>query len=898
MTNPIPTIWAKTDIQHPDPERWLPLTAHLNDTKAVAELIWDHWLPTHVKTLLAHDIGDPKQAKNTYLFLAATHDIGKASPAFATYIAHNPTYEHLIQRMRDNGLVIPNSVIGNPHRADYRHELVGYAALCQWLQDHQCDPTTANTYAAVTGGHHGSGLSDQAEQRIWNQGLYNKYCGGNCFINARNTIIDTQAADTHFTTPTRPLTRRAQTLLTALIIMADWIASDQTLFPLTGNHPTNPHQRAQNAWNTLQLPAPWTPTPENPDTLFQQRFHLTPRPFQQTVIHTAQTMTKPGIITIEAPMGDGKTEAALTAAEILCQRFNMGGTYIALPTQATANAMLNRLTNWITTLPTNNQPNTASLFLAHGKNQFNPTYTHLPAWTNTNVDNGHQQPVANIWLRGRKRGNLSNFVVSTIDQILATSLKTKHLVLRHLALAGKVVILDEVHACDAYMGEYLERSLEWLGMYEVPVILMSATLTSEKRHALIDAYERGRGDATPEMDEPVATPVVSTAGERLMPRSSARSADLTIRLFDDGDLETTVREAYTAGAKTVIIRDTVRRAMETRERLTSIGLPVILDHSRYTAEDRSMHDRQAMRALSPDSDEPAIVVGTQVLEQSLDIDADLMISDIAPMDLLLQRSGRLHRHAHRRPKGYETPLLLLDGVSIQGDSLEFGRGITNVYPKWPLMRTLSTLGLNSTHRESIVHLPQDLARMTENAYRTNTTPEWGSETIALEDWNRSISEKQSNANTLSMLPSPTDNRPANPRMEGWFTTGRDSDIEETGGVRESSDNIEIVLLEKRDGQLYPFGDDTPIPHSATDIDRGEMIRVLSRTINITPYMTGGIPLIDFLNEIDSTAPEQWRAITETGPLKGHSAMVLENGRHTMNKTTVTYDSEKGWNTAS
>lgn len=908
MKPDINLIWAKTDMQDPSPERWLPLTRHLEDTKETARLIWDRWLSDHVKHILATDIGTPDTAKNTYLFLAATHDIGKASPAFAVYVANNPTYGYLLQRMQDAGFDIHPNVIAMPEkRRHYRHELVGYAALRLWLENHGCDKTVANSYAAVIGGHHGSGISTDGEDLVYEDGdIASRFSGKTSFIAARDRIIDVQFNDTGMRLPRKPLSRRCQVLLMGLVIMADWIASDQTGFPLVGMTPADSRERAGKAWRRLALPAPWAPE-ETPDCeeLFKKRFKFKPRPFQTSAMHTAKNMRSPGIMVLEAPMGEGKTEAALAAAEILCAKFGLGGVYFALPTRATADAMFSRFSDWMSHLPANGKPAAASVFLAHGKNKFNERFSELPAWAPSNVDNGTLQATSNMWLRGRKRGNLANFVVGTIDQTLAVALKTKHLVLRHLAMAGKVVILDEVHACDTYMSEYLNRALEWLGLYEIPVVLMSATLTPEKRSALIEAYEHGRTGRKIERhaSPKVATPLISSASGTHHPEGSCRQSTMKVRILPDRDFTKTVKEAYAAGAKIAVIRDTVRRAMETYDTLRAEGLHPVLDHSRFTSGDRAAHDAQVLSTLAPGAREPAVVVATQVMEQSLDVDADLMISDIAPMDLLFQRSGRLHRHTSPRPSGYEQPLLLLSGVELKDHAPVFAMGISSVYMPWTLIRTLDVLGLRGETDEAVLRMPENIPEMVNEAYDESLPSFWGADGRALGLWRTRGMAEQAKARSVNMIVDPRYWIPEQPLMEDWFTVGGHSDTDDDAfGVRDGGESIDLVLLESRGGRLCPVGGSVPLPSDWTDLGREDLIGVEASTISVSSFMTGGESLSSFCDKVDAAAPELWRRIVESGPLTGESALVLDRRSSdgffaVLKGVQVCYSSVRGWSVA-
>lgn len=892
------SIWAKTDMARPDAERWLSLSCHLADTRETASLLWDAWTPDVVRTALAADLGGADAARTAFRFLAAVHDVGKATPAFAVMKRGDPVYGSLVDRMEDLGLTIhPRLRVDDETRRSFRHELVGYAALRDWLTAHGTDELTASTWAAVVGGHHGNGMSKAGERRI--RRMPARYCGDKTWHDARTALLDRASKDTGFVVPTHPLTRRAQILLTGLVIMADWIASDQSMFPLTGNMPADPAERAREAWKTLALPAPWRPKPvTDPTGLFHDRFGFEPRPFQQAAMDEAMRMSQPGVMILEAPMGEGKTEAALACAEILANRFGCGGAYTALPTRATADAMLPRILQWINHQPANGRPTAASVFLAHGHNTFNNDYTGLP-WSTSNTREDDDDPnrhatleaIAASWLRGRKHGLLAEFVVGTIDQCLALALKTRHLMLRHLAFAGKVIILDEIHACDAFMNEYLERALEWLGLLGCPVILMSATLTPDRRHALLTAYARGHNDPTPTMpDHRVATPLITTRDRMLAPRPSGRTATVTVRV-SDGDMTGTImlaRQAVRSGGRLMIVRDTVRRAVATMDALDAANIPVTLSHSRYTAADRATHDKAVLDALAGDG--PAVVVGTQTLEQSLDVDCDLMITDIAPTDLLLQRMGRLHRHDRPRPTVFATPTLIVDGVTGDG----FDPSISRVYHPWTLMRTLDALHLDRPGDTATVRLPDDLPRLVADAYRTDGVPVRAGETDALESWLDRIDRSKTRAHGMFMLPCP--GMSGSPRMEDWFTVGRDM----TGGdgdprgVRDGADSISLVLLERHNGMLVPYGDDTPLPLDPMEVSRGERIRVESRTITITPWMTAGLGLRRFTDFVDAMAPVEWRRLAARGPLAGLSALVLEEGRARVGDAYVGYDSSKGW----
>ena len=298
------------------------------------------------------------------------------------------------------------------------------------------------------------------------------------------------------------LSAQFQVVATGLVIISDWIASNETLLPFLGGRlPEVSENAGRGRWalDRLALLPPWQPgdLPDTVDDLFAVRFQFPegaePRPVQRAACEAVGAMSEPGLVIIEAPMGEGKTEAALAAAEIMSRRWGAGGLQVALPTQATSDAMFDRVIQWLDTMGEANQT-VGAITLSHGKARFNRLFqgllrpgrlAEIGCDEEFGTDPQHHLEhtvVAHSWLSGRKKSQLANFVVGTIDQVLFAALKSRHLMLRHLALAGKIVLLDEVHAYDVFMNSYLKRVLTWLGAYHVPVLALSATLPAERRH--------------------------------------------------------------------------------------------------------------------------------------------------------------------------------------------------------------------------------------------------------------------------------------------------------------------------------------------------------------------------------------------------------------------------------
>ncbi|MFC2303334.1 MAG: CRISPR-associated helicase Cas3', partial [Rothia aeria] len=356
------------------------------------------------------------------------------------------------------------------------------------------------------------------------------------------------------------------------------------------------------------------------------------------------------------------------------------------------------------------------------------------------------------WIGGRKRGILSTFVVCTIDQILMMALQSRHVMLRHLGLGSKVVIIDEVHAYDAYMGVYLKEALYWLGQMNAPVILMSATLPAHIRTSLMESYAEGLeiqdsadwdfdDDFAPEdVTEPsldLDYPVIHTltAEDGYTPRkwqvaAPEEQVTISIRQISDEftDLDKVLAPLDNGHGCAAVICNTVGRAQEAYEYLRAkFGNDVMLAHSRFTAKHRTEKEAALVSLLGKDSHrgdgrpERLIVVGTQVIEQSLDLDFDVMVTDFAPVDLVLQRLGRLHRHERddsERPKEYLSPICYVRGIETFGSETqvpEFPKGSCAVYE--PAILLSSYARLLPYFDGKTLRIPADMSGLVQEAYK-------------------------------------------------------------------------------------------------------------------------------------------------------------------------------------
>lgn len=553
------------------------------------------------------------------------------------------------------------------------------------------------------------------------------------------------------------------------------------------------------------------------------------RPVQAEAVRAAGSLSTPGMIIIEAPMGCGKTEASLLCAEVLANRFDEGGLAYLLPTQATSNAMYTRVESWLEGVHADDDPDSPQdIHLLHGKAALNEDWSSRLRWNGSWMGDGRHADdavIAHQWFGGRKRGLLAPFVVGTVDQLLFMALNAKHVHLRHLGLAGKVVVIDEIHAYDAYMNVYLDRALAFLGKYRVPVVLLSATLPPARREQLVQAYRgidrrnsRRRKPLPPAPRTSSGAPcyplVTCSAADRkedpvyLPCDSDTRNTEFAVEYLpdDDDSLVKLIRESLVDGGCICVLRNTVGRAQKAFRLLSSeLDANVKLVHSRFIASDRVRNDEALLEALGPDSSHrphSLVVVGTQVIEQSLDIDFDMIVTDIAPIDLLLQRMGRVHRHqrgAHEseRPASLRNARCVITGIEAwEGDLPRFERGTAFVYRPAVLMRTVLALREEKSGGTCRISLPGDIAPLVEAVYdedgeRLAIPDDWEADYAeAKGKWSAERLEKERRAASWLLK------NPGRVELVGWMDnkTGLDDEAKGVAKVRDSQESIEVTVV--------------------------------------------------------------------------------------------------------
>ncbi len=927
-------VWAKHDY---DMGGWLPLWRHMADSAAAAGRLWDEWAPLQVRRLIAGALpGGADDARRLAVWLAATHDIGKATPAFACQV------EELADTMRTHGLGMPLQ----KQMADRKlapHGLAGQILLQQWLMErHGWSKRATTQFTIVAGGHHGVPPSQTDIHELSRHPALLRTPGcEDAWRDVQYELLDTAAAASGAGKrladwEQAKLPQPVQVLLTALVIVADWIASNPELFPYFPGGPRSDSERIEAAWRGLNLPPPWQAVEpgEKPADLFAARFELPSgariRPVQEEAVRMARGMSAPGLMVIEGPMGEGKTEAALAAAEIFAARSGAGGCFIALPTMATGNAMFPRLLDWLGRLPDARTTTGAhSVFLAHSKAALNKDFAGLMRTGRrpvAGVDRdgsgdvrrhrvdeqaASAELVAHHWLSGRKKGMLSSFAVGTIDQLLFAGLKSRHLALRHLAVAGKVVVIDEAHAYDTYMNSYLDRVLAWLGAYSVPVVVLSATLPARRRRELAEAYAGsekqgtdfasvGTADGYPLLTAvaPAAAPMISS------PAASGRGTKVRMERFadDTGKLADRLADELREGGCALVVRNTVDRVHETadhmRERFGAEHVTVA--HARFLDLDRADNDARLLAEFGPPGTAaeaggqrpkgPHIVVATQVVEQSLDIDFDLLVTDLAPVDLLLQRMGRLHRHRRGEHQGDRPPRLrtarcLITGVDWEAAVPEPVRGSRLVYGAYPLLRSLAVLEpylAGTAETGHTVRLPDDISPLVQAAYGPGTAgpPRWQATMEQARDEHEQHQATQRAKAEAFLL-----NKAGRPgrALVGWVEAGvGDADDTRSGKaqVRDSRESLEVLVLQRRtDGAL------TTVPWLSegrgglelpTDAVPGPRLARIAAACGLRlPYQFTFPQVLDqAIDELEAECVQAWQA-KESHWLAGELLLILD-----------------------
>ena len=459
----------------------------------------------------------------------------------------------------------------------------------------------------------------------------------------------------------------------------------------------------------------WSPVSIRTKLGFEDLFpSYTPNSLQTAVIDGVR---EPGVYVIEGPMGCGKTEAALAAAYQLLGSGKASGIFFALPTQVTSNRIHLRVQPFVERIA----DSAPDLRLAHSASWL--VQVEVPPElraASRDAESEEHVRAGRSWFASPKRALLAPFGVGTIDQALLGIVAANHFFVRQYGLAGKVVILDEVHSYDLYTSTLIDALVRQLRDLQCTVIVLSATLTAARRRQLLAAGDADRlSDAYPLLSGS-GTPPVEIACEPTPPRSVA------VRFVEPAVLLEACLERARQGQCVLWIHNTVDEAQHTYRRLMAAnyddGPSIALLHSRFPFFRREELEEQWMNALGKDTarrPKGCVLISTQVAEQSVDIDADLLITDLAPTDMLLQRLGRLWRHERpdrpcAQPEVWIQSPPLPDAAVRLATEKELRQALgksAKVYAPYILVRSLQ-----QWRGRMAVTLPTDIRAMLEATY--------------------------------------------------------------------------------------------------------------------------------------------------------------------------------------
>lgn len=626
------TLWAKTwrSPSPPPPESptWHPLVYHSLDVAACCEAI------LHVRRGALERVArllhvDPDALAPVVVALAALHDIGKCAAGFQG--KRPDLWPPILGPM-------PAETVPTRHDAAgvwLFREVEGLEDIVIKLLPGLSGSTRATIVQAVCA-HHG----EPCNVRHGDPGNVIADPAKEIGAAAQAVAVDLarELVAVVGAEPVRVPDRHGRLLswwMSGLMVFADWLGSSHEWFPFEAGIPLTDYwrfarRRAERAVAEAGvIPAAVTPTLSLGDLIPGG----TPSPVQAWA--EGLKIHGPALVVIEDATGSGKTEAALLLAHRLMQANRYSALHIALPTMATVNAMHTRLAGLYRTIY-RGSPSEPSLTLAHGR-------------ASRRDDEGDAW--CNWWLRSNKKAFLAQAGAATIDQCLLSILPVRHQSLRMWGLLDSVLIVDEAHAYDAYMSRELETLIEFQAALGGSAVILSATLPQETRRQLVAAWRRGRGTlaawAPAHAEYPLAT-VIDDGGVTETPLDLRTGLARTVplrRVETLDEVHAAAVAAARAGGAVCVIRNTVREAQETWRRLEADCPEVLLFHSRFTAGDRARIEAEVLRRWGKSGrSRPGILVATQVVEQSLDLDFDFMATDLAPIDLLIQRVGRWRRH--------------------------------------------------------------------------------------------------------------------------------------------------------------------------------------------------------------------------------------------------------------
>ncbi len=663
-------FWAKLN-QDKDGNilEWHPLMTHSADVAAVTEaLLTKTILNQRVAALIGWEKLSEAHIARLSVF-AAIHDAGKVNHGFQNKM-------HKSKQPRA-GHVSPIIELLDAD-VKYQEKLLiplGIGNVLQWFPDQ----LTAIHFLMATWGHHGRPvpIQHQFKATLWNENeVRNPESGLKDLGEAVRQWFPQAFEENVEPFPVEPV---FQHTFNGLLTLADWLGSDQKFFEFADYDDGYIHTARKNAAYAVEKLAldPQKPRKQlcTDPIQFDRIADFTPFEIQQQCLDLP--IHQNGSLSIlESDTGSGKTEAAIARFVRLYQEGLVDGMYFAVPTRSAATQLYDRVVE----ATKNAFPEEASR---------PPVVQAVSGYIKADAEEAQALPDFNVlWpevkrdlLRERgwaaehpKRYLAGAIVVGTIDQVFLSTLQVNHAHMRAAALLRHFLVVDEVHSSDAYMTKLLDRVLDYHLSAGGHALLMSATLGTASRHQLTTKNRKSvpGPDEAKNISYPLITHVDASRKEPIEYHASSSGKQKRVKIETRGiaasgnEIASFALKQAKAGARVLIIRNLVKDCIKTQKALESLagansdylfnvnGVSAP-HHSRFAPDDRKRLDHEIEKAFGKKTDRHSIIaVATQTVEQSLNIDSDILITDLCPMDVLLQRIGRLHRHDRTRPEGFET----------------------------------------------------------------------------------------------------------------------------------------------------------------------------------------------------------------------------------------------------
>lgn len=684
IENSIYKYWGKADKDN----NYHLLVYHCLDVAAVGSVLHSHYSEffenVAYKTHISIDT-----FKNLFIFFLALHDIGKFSVSFQNL---KPEILNELQKKESSKQYDSKK---------YRHDKMGYLLYHDKIKpflktefnklfgsvDSGVFYQIFSPLIAVVMGHHGKPISignsilnkifentDYEASLNYVKSLIELFISKDMIDELNLTIKTFDDNETDFENIINPITWQ----LAGFTVICDWIASGDGFNMVNENLPLEIYwnislAKAELAIKNKGIIKAKIPNKNGFENLFP---NYIPTPLQHFCNNVVIPET-PQMWILEDVTGAGKTEAALTLTSRIMAKKLSDGCFIALPTMATTNSMYSRMAEVYNKLFYDNE--TPSLILSHGSRHmdknFRASYKDNIMISDTdgmNIDsNEENKAFCTSWLAdSSKKSLLSDIGVGTIDQLLLGILPVRYQCLRFWGMSRKVLVIDEVHACDTYMAKLLETVIEGHASGGGSIILMTATLPIQIRKMYMNAYNKGLGndgkyENVDEKNFPLITGLSKDGifTEKKLETRKEVQRKIIVNFCETEESIYSLIDDYLKKEKCVCwMRNTIKDVIYSYNTIIDKNIVnkdnIDVYHSRYTLFDRQLKEAGILKKFGRKSTHEdrkgQLIISSQILQESIDVDFDLIISDLAPMDMLIQRLGRMHRH-RRDSKGNIIP---------------------------------------------------------------------------------------------------------------------------------------------------------------------------------------------------------------------------------------------------